>query len=116
MKNKYGFIGLISLLGFWGLESGNEIFLCFFSFIVFLYYFRIKPDELFVQTLRKCATNAFLANLFVTTLTTFLLDYLEISSNPLAGGASLGFGVSIIFFSLSTFILELKQSRGLSDD
>lgn len=116
MKNKYGLIGFISLLGFWGLYSDEEIFLSFFAFIVFFQYFWIVPDELFIETLRKCAARAFFANIVITIVTTFLLSFFEISRNPMAAGTSLGFSIAIAIFALSIFILEWKQRRGAIDD
>lgn len=116
MKNKYGLIGFLSLLGFWGLYSGDNIFLSFFTFIIFFQYFWIIPDELFIETLRKCAASAFFVNIAITTVSTFLLSYFEISSNPFAAGTSLGFGIAIAIFTFSTFIFEWKQRRGAKDD
>lgn len=109
MKNKYGYIGLVSLLGFWGLFGGEQLFLSFFAFAIFFEYFWITPDEMFINTMRKCATTAFFTNLAITTVATFVLSQLEISSNPLAGGTALGFGISIAVFALLTFVMELKE-------
>lgn len=109
MKNKYGCIGFISLLGFWGLFGNEPLFLSFFAFAIFFEYFWITPDEMFIRTMRKCATIAFFTNLAITTIATFLLSHFEISTNPLAGGTALGFGISIAVFAVSTFALELKE-------
>ena len=49
MKNYYGCIGFVSLLGFLGL-LGEPIFYSFFAFIVFFEYFAVKPDEMFLDT------------------------------------------------------------------
>lgn len=116
MKNKYGLIGLVTLLGFWGLYSGDTIYLSFFSFIVFFQYFWIIPDELFIETLRKCAAIAFFANMVATVIITFLLSYFKLSNNPLSAGTSFGFSLAITVFSLSIFILEWNQRRGVKDD
>ncbi|SHH69922.1 Protein of unknown function [Anaerosphaera aminiphila DSM 21120] len=116
MKNKYGFIGFLSLLGFWGLHSGDSIFLFFFAFVVFFQYFWIVPDEMFVDTIRKCATYAFFANLFTATGATLVFSYFELSNNPMAGGTALGFGISVAVFVLMTFIMELKERLGASND
>lgn len=116
MKNKYGFIGFISLLGFVGLFSDEPLFLSFFAFIVFFEYFWVQPDELFVETIRKCATYAFFTNLLITTVATFIFTYFNISSNPLASGTALGFGISIAVFALMTFIMELKERIGARND
>lgn len=109
MKNKYGFIGFISLLGFWGLIGKEPLFLSFFVFVIFFEYFWITPDEMFIETMRKCATIAFFTNLAVTSAGTLVLSHFEISRNPLAGGTALGFGISIAVFALLTFAMELKE-------
>lgn len=116
MKNKYGFIGFLSLLGFWGLHSGDNIFLFFFAFVVFFQYFWIEPDEMLIETIRKCATYAFFANLFTATVATLVFSYFELSINPMAGGTALGFGISVVVFVLMTFIMELKERLGAGND
>lgn len=116
MKNKYGLIGFISLLGFIGLFGGEPLFFSFFAFAIFFEYFWVQPDEMFLETLRKCATYAFFTNLFITTGATLVFSYLKISSNPLAGGTALGFGISIAVFAFATFIMELKERVGAKND
>lgn len=109
MKNKYGCIGFVSLLGLWGIFGKEPLFLSFFAFVLFFEYFWITPDEMFMSTIRKCATIAFFTNLAITTIGTFLILHFEMSNNPLAGGTALGFGISIAVFALSTFAMELKE-------
>lgn len=116
MKNKYGLIGFISLLGFAGVFGGEPLFLSFFAFALFFEYFWVQPDEMFIETLRKCATYAFFTDLFVTTGATLAFSYLKMSNNPLAGGTALGFGISIAVFAFSTFIMELKERVGAKND
>lgn len=116
MKNKYGFIGLLSLLGFVGLFGEEPLFLSFFAFAIFFEYFWVQPDELFVETIRKCATYAFFINLFITAGATFIFHYFKISSNPLAGGTALGFGIAVAVFALMTFTMELRERLGARND
>lgn len=116
MKNKYGFIGFMSLLGFIGLFDEEPLFLSFFAFGLFFKYFLVQPDEFFIETIRKCATYAFFINLFIVTGATFVFYYFKISSNPLAGGTALGFGISIAIFAFMTFIMELKEQLGAKND
>lgn len=92
MKNKYGFIGFLSLLGWVGLFGDEPLLLSFFAFLLFFKYFWVQPDELFIETIQKCAACAFFINLLITTGATLVFSYFMISSNPLAGGAALGFG------------------------
>ena len=116
MKNKYGYIGFLSLLGFMGVFGDEPMFLCFFSFSLFFEYFWVIPDEMFIATMRKCATVAFATNLFITTAATLLLSYQDSSINPLAEGSALGFGASIATFAFSTFMMEIKERINSKND
>ena len=115
MKNKYGYIGFVSLLGLWGLYANEPLFLSFFAFVIFFGYFWITPDEMFIDTLKKCATIAFFTNITITVISTFVLSYFKLSSNPLAGGAALGFGISIAIFVLLSFFFDLKERSGAKE-
>ena len=112
MKNWYGCIGFLSLLGFWGLLGEEPLFLCFFAFALFFGYFWVNPDEMFVANMRKCATLAFALNLLITTSATLTLSHFNFSSNPLAAGTALGFGVSVAVFAFSTFIRSEERRVG----
>ena len=116
MKNRYGCIGFVSLLGIWGLIGKEPLFLSFFAFILFFEYFWVTPDEMFVDTMKKCASWAFFANLFITTVITFGLSYFKISNNPLAAGTAVGFGISIAVFAFSAFVLEFKERVNAKND
>lgn len=109
MRNWYGCIGFVSLLGVWGLIESEPLFLPFFAFVLFFEYFWVTPDEMFVDTMKKSASWAFLANLFITTAVTLALSYFEMSSNPLAAGTAVGFGVSIAVFACSASVLERRE-------
>ena len=53
---------------------------------------------------------------FITTAATFALSYFKMSSNPLAAGTSLGFGISIAIFAFSTFVLEIRERVNAKND
>ena len=55
MKNWYGCIGFVSLLGVWGALAEEPLFYPFFAFLVFFEYFWVTPDEMFLDTMKKCA-------------------------------------------------------------
>lgn len=116
MRNKYGIIGFVSILGIWGIYQNEPIFLSFLAFIVFFEYFFIEPDELFIVNMRKAATWGFFTNIVITSLATLVMSVFKISSNALAGGATLGFSIGIAVFCFSTSFLEWKEKRGIKDD
>jgi polyferredoxin len=70
---------------------------------------------MFIDTLKKCATIAFFTNITITVISTFVLSYFKLSSNPLAGGAALGFGISIAIFVLLSFFFDLKERSGAKE-
>lgn len=116
MKNKYGLIGFLSILGIWGLYQNEPIFLSFLAFIVFFEYFFIEPDELFIVNMRKAGTWGFFTNIAITSLATLVMSAFNISSNALAGGATLGFSIGIAVFCFSTSFLEWKEKREIKND
>lgn len=110
MKNKFGLIGLVSLLGFWGLHTGEQLFIAFFAFALFFEYLFVIPDELFVENMRKAAMWAFFSNLTITVLATMVISTLDINmSNAFQAGCTFGFSAGIIIFCCSTSFLEWKE-------
>lgn len=109
MKNKFGLIGFVSLLGILGFYTDERLFLSFFAFALFFEYLFVIPDELFVENMRKAAMWAFFSNLTITTLATIIFSVFKMSSNALAGGCILGFSISIAIFCFFTFFLDWRE-------
>lgn len=117
MKNKYGLIGFLSLLGLIGVFTENRLFLSWFGFIAFFQYFWIVPDELFIETMRKCAAAAFFVNLAVTGVITLVFTLLGgLGGDPLTDGVIFGFTAGLFVFVFSTVIIEWRQRRSATDD
>ncbi|WP_141702991.1 DUF3796 domain-containing protein [Eisenbergiella tayi] len=96
---------------------GDEpLVLYFFAFALFFEYFWVTPDEMFIVTMRKCATFAFASNLLIITSATLILSYFNLSSNPLAAGTALGVGASIAVFVFLTFAMEIKERLNAKND
>lgn len=114
--NKYGFIGFVALLGFLGNITGEKWFYSFFIFVIFFEYFFKKPDELFVENMRRAAANAFWVSLISSVASTLYFAINLKESIALEKGVVLGFGLSIIVFCLSTAFFEWKEGRGISND
>ena len=110
MKNKYGFLGLISLVGLLGLQSDSRIFLAWFGFAAFFQYFWTIPDEFFVQTLRRCAAAGFFVQLGVMATVTALFRLRGVcGAGAMNAGVAWGFTVGLCVFVFSTTILEWRQ-------
>ena len=73
-KRWYGLIGLLSLLGFVGVFTGEKYFLGFFAFAVDFQYFFAKADEMQEgQILRSAARGFFVGmGVMVYALSSFL--------------------------------------------
>ena len=64
MRHPFNYLSLLSLPALAALiyfPTGDADFLGFLGFLVFLRYLWVNPDELFLLTLRRAATSAFLA-------------------------------------------------------
>lgn len=115
MKNKYGFIGLVSVLGLLGFCNEQKWYFAFFSFVIFFEYFFKQPDELFIMNMRKAAANAFWVGLATSVMATLFFT-LQQNGVALEKGVLVGFGFSIISFSLCTAFFEWKEGRAISND
>lgn len=110
MKNKLAFLGLLGLLGILGIVTDNRYFLCFFAFLVFLRYFFVIPDELFMQNVRRAATPAFFTCIGVQAATLSVTAFTK-SNEQLITGFALSFSVSMMLFIILLVIAEFKEQR-----
>ena len=63
MKHPFNYLSLAALPALASLlyfPTGEGDYLCFLGFLVFLRYLWVNPDELFLLSVRKAATGAFL--------------------------------------------------------
>lgn len=73
IKRWYGLIGLLSLLGFVGVFTGERYFLGFFAFAVDFQYFFTRADEMQEGQILRSAARGFFAGMGVTAAGTLLL-------------------------------------------
>ena len=73
IKRWYGLIGLLSLLGFVGVFTGERYFLGFFAFAVDFQYFFAKADEMQEGQILRSAARGFFVGMGVTAVGTLLL-------------------------------------------
>lgn len=117
MKRRYGLLGLLSLVGILGIITHNSSLYPFLAFALFFEYLFIKPDEMFIENMRKAAAWAFYANLAITTaITCYYIAVKQQSEIALLKGIGTGFGVSLIIFSLVSAWFDWKDRRGISND
>jgi len=118
IKNKYGFLGFLSLLSLTGLgEDGmGWLSLVWVCFAVYFRYFWIVPDEMLIETFKKCASIAFFVQLACTVLFALVAMIWIDDILPLEFGIRLGFSAGFTTFPVLIPIFEYIQLRGASDD
>lgn len=117
MKRRYGLLGLLSLIGILGIAIHDPSLYPFLAFALFFEYFFIKPDEMFIENMRKAAAWAFYANLAIATaITCYYIAIKQQSDIALLKGIGTGFGVSLIVFSFVSAWFDWKDRRGISND
>lgn len=117
MKRRFGLLGMLSLIGILGIATHNSSLYPFLAFALFFEYLFVKPDEMFVENMRKAAAWAFNANLATTTAITCYCILIEQQSDiALLKGVGTGFGVSLIVFSFVSAWFDWKDRRGISND
>ena len=114
MKHPFNYLGLLSLPALAALlyfPTGKIDFIGFLGFLAFFRYFWVNPDELFLHTLRRSATAAYLIQ--CVTLAPFMLVFfaLDPQSNPVGPALASSFAVALIFFCLHHSWLEWKEMK-----
>ena len=104
MKNKYGYLGFLSLLGLVGLFTEERSFLAFFAFAVDFSYFRVQPDEFFF------------ALMFTTLAVTLCCLPAQGPSGALLRGVTLGWAAAVAVHALSAAWYHFRENWGASGD
>lgn len=112
--NLYGFMGLLSLLGFIGIFTDNKAFLAFFAFILDFEYFFIQSDEMLEQYMNKSAARAFYSGMIVMAIVSFIDFFYKNKTNneALLTGLCFGWAISIIVYALSTAYYGFREKLG----
>ncbi len=108
MENKLGFLSLISVMGLFGILTDNRACLGFFSFLYFIRYFFIMPDETFKTSLLKATAPAFFTNIIFSILTIVL--WLLINDVVLLLlGLGIGMVAAVIVFTVILAVCGKKK-------
>lgn len=116
MRHPFNYLSLLSLPALAALiyfPTGDADFLGFLGFLVFLRYLWVNPDELFLLTLRRAATSAFLAECVLLAPLLLLFYLLEPGSSPMPQALGLSFALSLIFFCLVPHLAGVEGKQGL---
>ena len=111
MKNKFGLLGFISLLGFIGLFTDERGFLFFFAYIVDFRYFFVTPDEMFMQTMRRASSNAFFVSIAISVISTITICFTRGIESAFNTGCAFGFVGAFVTFTLLLFYYEWIESK-----
>lgn len=121
MKSKrylYGFMGLLSLLGFIGIFTEAKSFLAFFAFAVDFEYFFIKSDEMLEEYMNKSASRGFYCGMISIALVSFVCFFagLKEEKEALITGLASGWAVSVLIYALSVAYYGFKEKWGMEND
>ena len=116
MRNKYAYLGFLSLLGFVGVFTPERAFLSFFAFAVDFSYFWVQPDELFLSYMDRSAARGFFALMFTTLGGTLLFLPALGPSGALARGVLLGWSAAVAVHALSSAWYHFRESWGAGGD
>ena len=116
MKNKYGYLGFLSLLGLVGLFTEERSFLAFFAFAVDFSYFRVQPDEFFLAYMDRSAARGFFALMFTTLAVTLCCLPAQGPSGAMLRGVTLGWAAAVAVHALSAAWYHFRESWGASGD
>ena len=110
IKRWYGLIGLLSLLGFVGVFTGERYFLGFFAFAVDFQYFFTRADEMQEGQILRSAARGFFAGMGVAAAGTLLLLALGGgTTEALYLSSGLGWGVGVAVYALSSFLCGCRE-------
>lgn len=116
-KNLCGLLGFLSLLGLIGIFTGERSFLVFFAFAVDFQYFFIPNDEMLELYMNRSAARGFVFGMLSMTIAVLFSILVGMpTGQALMTGCTLGWGVSVMVYSLSSAYYGFQESRGAHDD
>lgn len=111
-------MGLLSLLGFIGLLTGEKGFYGFFAFAVDFEYWFMKTDEMLEEYMSKSASRGFYCGMITTagfTLFSFFIKH-NTANEALTAGLAFGWSIAVIAYALSTVYYGVKEQWRLDND
>ena len=117
-RRLHGLMGLLSLLGFIGVFTGEKSFLAFFAFIVHFEYFFIKSDEMLDEYMNRAASRAFYCGMITTAVVALVCFFISKHAGNVAllYGFASGWGVSVAVHGFSIGYYKFREGWGLEHD
>ncbi len=105
MNNKLRYVGFLGLLGI----AHNYVYFALFSFLYYLRYFWVIPDELFKENIRRAAAPSFFTSMVLYAITVALSAF-HVSTLIFVIGLVANFVVPFILFTILLTSFEMKES------
>lgn len=114
----YGLMGLLSLLGFIGVFTGQKAFLAFFAFAVNFEYFFIRSDEMMDEYMNRSASLAFYIGMTATALVSLVCFFAGLTDekSALLTGFAAGFAMAVAVYAVSVAYYGFRERWGLEND
>lgn len=109
--NYLGFLSLLSLIAILGIVTENRGLIGFLGFVVYIHYFKVIPDELFMDNLYKACTLAFLIQIISFIPILFILYFQTWFENPVLASMGISFIIGLIVFTLKLRILQRIEGQ-----
>lgn len=106
--NYMGFLSLLALVPVIGWKTGNHGLWAFFSYLYYLKYFWVIPDEMFIQQVRKASVIACLAGIISLVPLMILGSFCFQGRDAVSVPIGLSFAVIVFLFGISFAIFEAK--------
>ena len=114
--NYLGFLSLLALIAVLGWTTGNTGLYGFLGFAYYFRYFWVIPDELFLLTVQKSATLAFMAEMILLVPFMFASSCRYDTAQAIPTAFGLSFAAAVFTFTAALIILEWKEQKGSEND
>ncbi len=108
IKNKFGFLSLLALLGLPGFFTENRAYLGFWAFLYYIRYFACVPDEFFKKNVQKAAGSAFFTGIAIS-VAAIVLEVLLHDILLLVVGMGVGMVMSVLVFTVKLTIYQMGK-------
>lgn len=112
--NLLGYLSLIGLFGFLGFFTEHNALYIFFGFFGYAYYFKVIPDEMFKEHVRKASAASFFLVLTALTIIIVLTSVTRNMNFVYWGSFSTYILANLSFATIHT-IYEIKEHSGSNE-
>ncbi|MDO4544999.1 MAG: DUF3796 domain-containing protein [Bacillota bacterium] len=114
--NYLGFLSLLSLLAILGWTTGDSYLYAYLAFLVFIRYFWVVPDEMFMLNAHKAAFLALMIQFISLVPSMFLFSFFLGARVDTPMAFCLSVGIAIFVFCGYLAFLEWREEREMGND